>query len=70
MLGPFRFEKVHARRGVGQSDAAHMVKPAGLSRDLLQLLIELDGVTLQRRHVGIGIEGVESRRPHARWNRR
>ena len=37
-----------------------MVQAAGLLADGLELFIELDGVTLQRCHIGIRVEGVEA----------
>ncbi len=62
MLGAFGLEVIHAVRGSGKSDAANMMQPAGLARQLLQLLIELDGVALKGGDVGIGVDGMKSAR--------
>ena len=39
-----------------------MVKTAGQARDLLEFAIEADGVALQGRDVGIGVQRVEAAR--------
>jgi len=38
------------------------MQAAGLIADGFELLVELDGVTLQRCHIGVGIEGMEAAR--------
>ena len=39
-----------------------MMQPAGLAGELFKLAIEPDRVTLQRGHVGVGVQGVEAAR--------
>ena len=60
VLGPFGPEKVHPVRRARQGDSAHMVEPAALAGLLLQFTVQLDRVALQRGHVGVRIEGVET----------
>jgi hypothetical protein len=60
VLGALGLEEVHAFGGVRDGQAADVVQAAGLAADLLELLVELDGVALERRDVGIGVEGVEA----------
>jgi len=50
----------HALGRVGQHQPAGAVEPAGLARDLLQLVIEGDGVALELGDVGIAVQGVEA----------
>jgi hypothetical protein len=59
-IGALGLEVVHAlgRRGDGQ--AADVVQAAGLAADLLDLLVEPDGVALQGSHIRIGVQGVEA----------
>jgi len=60
VFGALGLEKVHAVRRGGDGQAAHVVQTAGLAADGFQLFVELDGVTLQRRHVGVRVEGMEA----------
>ena len=60
LLGALRAQEVHALRRGGDGDPAHVVQPAGLLGDRLQFVVQAYGVALQRRHVGIRVEGVEA----------
>ena len=62
MLGALGLEEVHAIRGGGDGEAADVVQAAGLAGDGFQLLVELDRVALERRHVGVGVQRVEAAR--------
>ena len=62
VLGALGLELVEPRLIVGQRDAADMVQPAGHAGDRLQFLIKADGIALQRRHVGVAVQGVEPAR--------
>jgi hypothetical protein len=53
-------EPVHPLLGVGQQQAAGEVDAAVDAGDALDLVVELDGVLLQRRHVGVTVEGVHA----------
>ena len=60
MLRALAFQVIQALLRGRDGHAAGVMQAAGLAADLFQLLVELDGVALQRRHVGVGIEGVEA----------
>ena len=62
VLGPLGLQLVQALGRVGEGQAADVVQAAGLAADLLQLLVEADGVALERGHVGVGVQGVEAAR--------
>jgi len=62
VLGAFGLQHLEPGRIVGQRDAAHMVQPAGQAGDLLKLAVQLDRVALQRRHVGVAVQRMESPR--------
>ena len=58
-LGLEEVEPVGVRR---EGESPHVVQPAGLAGELFQLAVEPDGVALERRHVGIRVQGVEAPR--------
>ena len=62
VLGALRLEEVEAVRVRCEGEPAHVVEPARLAGELLQLAVEPDGVALERRHVGVGVQGVEAAR--------
>ena len=59
-LGVGKPQEVHALGAVGEHDAAGQMQRAGLAGNLLQLLVELDGVGLQLGDVGIAVQRVEA----------
>ncbi len=58
--GMGHLEPLHALLSVGQHQAAGAVQAAGLAGDLLQLVIEPDGVALQLGDVGVAVQRVEA----------
>ena len=61
-LGALLLEIVEALRSRGQIDAARAMDAAGLAGERLQFLVELDGVALQARDVGVGVDGMNDAR--------
>ncbi len=53
-------EIVHAGLAGGEIEEADAMDAAGLARFLLQLVVELDGIGLQRGHVGVAVDGVHA----------
>ena len=60
--GMRHLQPFHAFMGVGEDQAARAVQPAGLARDLLELVIKRDCVALQLGHVRIAVQRVEAAR--------
>ena len=59
VLGALGLEEIQPVGCAGQCHPADVVQAAAHAGDLLQLLVEPDRVALQRRHIGIGVEGME-----------
>ena len=55
-------QEIHAFLAVGHHHAAGQMQPAGLARDLLQLLIQGHGIGLQLGHIGIAVQRVKPAR--------
>ena len=55
-------QEVHAHLGVGEHQAARQVDRAVLAADALDLLVELDRVLLEPRHVRVAVERVHAAR--------
>src|SRR4029077_2138034 len=53
---------VHALGRSSEHQSAGNVDAAGLAGDLLDLLVEIDGVLLQLRNVGVAVDGVHATR--------
>ena len=60
MFGPLGAQEVHPLRRIRQGNSADMVQSTRLLRDLLQFSIELNGIPLQGRHVGVGVQGMDA----------
>lgn len=48
--------------GTGQRNAADVMQATGLPGELFQFTVQTDGVTLQRGHIGICIQGMKTTR--------
>ena len=56
------FEEVQPFRVAGKRQPADMMQTARLAGDFFQFPIQPDGITLQRRHIGVGVQGMKSTR--------
>ena len=53
-------QRIHLALVCGQHQPAVRVQPAGQAREVLELAVEVDGVFLQARDVGVAVEGVHA----------
>ena len=60
MLCAFSEKHVKTFLIVSKRDAAHMVQSAGHARNLFELFVKADRISLQGRHIGVPVQCVKS----------